>query len=619
MSARKPLLKAPASNPRQEIKELGYIESRDEVERKDYAFLAYKEENPRTGKWVIRIKAKGARQLVLDPFARQLRSKISKAAVEGKVKYCILGDQIKPSDQDLRMLETRLYFNRKNLRPGQCEVTVRTRDANGKAKKPVALKFPFIGDKEPLPEVPPPLAPPKDSKMATHEVVGSVRQYDVVSDKDYEMLAFYLTNTRNGKRELRIQGRGVVSARLDPSARNFQKNIEDAYKQKQMFVKFGPKVDPKPSDPRLVECRLNFNQKLVPKNVELRIAVRDADGKQRKATVAKFPWSFGGKEGGGGAGAGAAPEAKQLVKPPNNTPASPVEYKQLGYIASRDNIASKDYAFVIFTDTNKRTGKVNIRVAAKGARSFVIDPDAKRLRTSISKAAVENKVKYCLVGDQIRPSDQDVRMLESRVYFDRKSLQPTQFEVVVRTRDANGKAKKQESFKCDWPVSKQAGSAKQLVNPPTTSNPNLKINQNAYLCQYDVIADKDYALCAYTEWNLRASKWSIRVAAKGVPSSRLDISNRQFQKSMEEAYKEKKLYVCFGPQLTPTDADKRLLEQRVYFTKELKPTSVEIRLAVRKANGSQHKLETAKFPLPKGDKPPAKPADKPEAKKPARI
>lgn len=136
---KKKLLSLPRSNSRTEITELAYINSYDVIANDDYAYLAYKKTNRRTGEWELKIKAKATASSKIDPNDRSLRRDILAAASEGK-KYLVTGFRMTPEDDDKRLVENRIYFD-KSHKPKYVEIHVVTRNADGSPKKRKVVKF----------------------------------------------------------------------------------------------------------------------------------------------------------------------------------------------------------------------------------------------------------------------------------------------------------------------------------------------------------------------------------------------------------------------------------------------------------------------------------------------
>jgi hypothetical protein len=135
-------LAPPKTTDRSVITELGYVNSYDVIVNKNYAYLAYKEENASTGKWQLKIKALVTAGTTIDPFNPSLKRNLEKAASEGK-EFITWGFNLSSKDDDPRLVETRIYVG-EDAGPARVEQHVRTRNADGSAtdKKVMTIDWP---------------------------------------------------------------------------------------------------------------------------------------------------------------------------------------------------------------------------------------------------------------------------------------------------------------------------------------------------------------------------------------------------------------------------------------------------------------------------------------------
>jgi hypothetical protein len=132
-------LSLPDSDRSTAIKELAYLDSYDVAAARHYAYLAYKETDTDSGKWVVKIDGNVTASTTIDPDSGPLRRKIRDAARAGR-KYVVWGFQIQPREDDPRLVETRVYFG-KTLRPTAVEIHLVTRQADGGAGKEQVARF----------------------------------------------------------------------------------------------------------------------------------------------------------------------------------------------------------------------------------------------------------------------------------------------------------------------------------------------------------------------------------------------------------------------------------------------------------------------------------------------
>eukprot|EP00466_Bigelowiella_natans_P017766 jgi/Bigna1/79356/fgenesh1_pg.61_\ len=435
------LIRAPKSSSSRQIGELGYLSAHDEIAKTHYAFVAYTEIDLKRQRWSFGVAAKGCASLKVDPY-RSLRSKISKAAVKG-LPYCVVGHEMKSRPGDSRMLQNRIYYDPDTLRATKFALHVCMRNADGSAQSEKLLTLEWPNPQ--LPEDKTTIKLPKDSSRYKNKELLHLSQYDVIADRDYELLAFVQHDIDKGTWKLHVKSSVTVSSVIDPFSSQFLAQLEKAAQKGQAHALFGHSIKPGPGNPRLMENRVYFNKNLRPTHIEIRLATRKQNSEARETSVKSAPWPETEE-------AQKRTEANRhpLISPPNSSDRKHVV--PLGYICSRDNIASRDYAFSAYMEKPipNPNGKWKLHVRSKETVSLSLDPLARSLESQISSAA-KSGVGYCLVGHKIIPKPSDARKLEHRVYFDAKTLQPTKFALHLVTRDPEGKAKPERVLCFTWP------------------------------------------------------------------------------------------------------------------------------------------------------------------------
>ncbi|MHC4777959.1 MAG: hypothetical protein ACYTFG_05195 [Planctomycetota bacterium] len=283
-----PLIRPPESTDRAVITPLGYIESHDGVLDKTYAYAAYKEENPSTGKWYFKIKAKETAGTSLDPSHPSFRSNMAKAAVKGD-DFVPVGFHMTPKEGDARLVENRLHFD-KDLSPTRIEIHLATRSADGSpaGEKVLPIEWPApAGAGE---EAPQRIPLPKSSSSVEVEQLGYVDSYDVIADKDYAYLAYREIRPDSGKWSIKIKAKSTAGASIDPEHPSFQKALAEGAKKGESYVPWGFRLAPKEDDPRMVETRILFDEGRNPLKVEIHVVTRWADGSAKAEQVGEFPW-----------------------------------------------------------------------------------------------------------------------------------------------------------------------------------------------------------------------------------------------------------------------------------------------------------------------------------------
>lgn len=284
---------------------------------------------------------------------------------------------------------------------------------------------------------------------------------------------------------------------------------------------------------------------------------------------------------------------KQLFYPPKSS--RNTEVTQLAYLESPDAVQGKDYACLVYKETNTKSEKWNLKIELKGMRTTNIDPESPVLRKKMSEAAVDG-MDYFVMGASITPTDNDPRLVENRIYFD-ESLNPEYLQIHLVTRNADGSPTEEQIARVEWPAGRNDGDEKQVLSAPKSSGSTL-IDELAYINSYDVIANSDYAYLAYKATNTKTGKWILKIKAKVTSSTSIDPNDRSLRRSIMKAAKEGKDYITTGFSLTPKDNDPRLVENRVYFDKSLNPTRVEIHIVTRNVDGSPTEKKVAKFKWP---------------------
>jgi hypothetical protein len=279
------LIQPPESTDRAQIEDLAYVESRDEVVGKDYAYAAWKETDTRTGKWRLRIQGTVTAHTNLDPFHPSVRSNMAKAAVAGQM-YSVFGFQMKPRDDDARLVENRLHFD-EELRPQRVTIHLVTRNGDGTPKEEQTAEFPWPAEPtEPAPV----LVAPKSSDRLKVTELAYVNSYDPFIDRDYAYLAYTERNPVSGKWSLKIKAKSTVGASLDPAHPALKAMIDKAADAGEEYAIFGGRLEPKEGDPRKAESRLYFDADRKPVRVEIEVVTRRIDGTATEPQIVSFDW-----------------------------------------------------------------------------------------------------------------------------------------------------------------------------------------------------------------------------------------------------------------------------------------------------------------------------------------
>ena len=284
-------------------------------------------------------------------------------------------------------------------------------------------------------------------------------------------------------------------------------------------------------------------------------------------------------------------DQKQLVSAPESTDRAKIE--PLGYFASHDAIAKKDYAYAVWKETNTSNDKWYLKIKATCTAGTSLDPEHSSVRQNIANAAKAGK-DYVVFGFNMVPKGDDHRLVENRMYFD-ENLNPTRVSMHLITRKEDGSPTDEQVIKFDWPG--EIKEKEQVIFPPKSTD-SVKITQLAYINSYDVITNKDYAYVAYKEEKTDTGKWTLRISAKSTAGGAIDPDHALFKKNLEDAASKGENYMVFGFNLVPKGDDPRLVENRLYFDESKNPTHIEMHVVTRKADGSPTEKQMAKIDWP---------------------
>jgi hypothetical protein len=140
-------------------------------------------------------------------------------------------------------------------------------------------------------------------------------------------------------------------------------------------------------------------------------------------------------------------DSDQVVRAPKSSSHTQVE--QLAYVESFDAVVDKDYAFVLYKETNTATGKWVIRIKSSVTAGAVFDPDSSALKGALKKAAAHDEP-HIAWGFRLQPSEGDPRLVETRILIDGDG-RPTSLEHHLVTRKADQSARDEQVVTVPWP------------------------------------------------------------------------------------------------------------------------------------------------------------------------
>jgi hypothetical protein len=138
------------------------------------------------------------------------------------------------------------------------------------------------------------------------------------------------------------------------------------------------------------------------------------------------------------------PNSAQLIETPANIPGG-AQYQHLAYVDAYDAVINCDYAFVAYKETDSFGWRVRIKSSQTAGAEF--SPDAMK---SNARAAGAQGKPWFPWGYSFDPSAGDPRCIQFRVHV--KDGQPSEIEIFIQLRKADGSADAPKSVKFPWPA-----------------------------------------------------------------------------------------------------------------------------------------------------------------------
>lgn len=135
--------------------------------------------------------------------------------------------------------------------------------------------------------------------------------------------------------------------------------------------------------------------------------------------------------------------ATQLIEPPASVPGG-AQYQQLAYLEAYDAVLNCDYAFVAYQETDSFGWRV--RLKSSQTAGAVFEPDA--MRSNARSTGAQGKP-WFQWGYSFDPSASDPRCIQFRVHV--ANGQPSEIEIFVQLRKADGSVDAAKSVKFAWP------------------------------------------------------------------------------------------------------------------------------------------------------------------------
>jgi hypothetical protein len=135
----------------------------------------------------------------------------------------------------------------------------------------------------------------------------------------------------------------------------------------------------------------------------------------------------------------------QLITAPANV-AGGAQYRHLAYVDAYDAVLNCDYAFVAYLETDSG-GEWRVRIKSSQTAGAVFEPAA--MKSNARSTGAQGKPWFPW-GYSFDPSAGDPRNIQFRVHV--KAGAPSEIEMLVQLRKADGSADAAKSVKFAWPA-----------------------------------------------------------------------------------------------------------------------------------------------------------------------
>lgn len=136
--------------------------------------------------------------------------------------------------------------------------------------------------------------------------------------------------------------------------------------------------------------------------------------------------------------------ANPLLETPADVPGG-AQYQHLAYVDAYDAVLNCDYAFVAYKETDSWGWRV--RIKSSQTAGAVFEPDA--MKSNARSTGAQGKP-WFQWGYSFDPSEIDSRCIQFRVHV--ANGQPSEIEIFVQLRKADGSSDAPKSVKFPWPV-----------------------------------------------------------------------------------------------------------------------------------------------------------------------
>lgn len=128
-------------------------------------------------------------------------------------------------------------------------------------------------------------------------------------------------------------------------------------------------------------------------------------------------------------------------------------YHQLGYLVVYDAVLNSEYAFLVYTETDRDSTAWRMKIKSTHTEGATFEPAA--VETKAREAGAKGKP-YVRWGFFCEPTMSDPRQIEYRLH--QEQGKPTAIELFVRLRTYEHQADTPQSLRFPWPNQPQASS-----------------------------------------------------------------------------------------------------------------------------------------------------------------
>jgi len=131
---------------------------------------------------------------------------------------------------------------------------------------------------------------PKSSSHTEIEQLAYIESFDAVVDKDYAFVVYKETKLDSGNWVIRIKSSVTAGTVFDPNNAALKNAVKKAAAHEEPYIVWGFNLQPKDTDPRLVENRILLDSEGKPAAIEIHLITRKADRSAMAEKVVSVDW-----------------------------------------------------------------------------------------------------------------------------------------------------------------------------------------------------------------------------------------------------------------------------------------------------------------------------------------